>query len=116
MIKPTNGRIVWYNPKPQDNLEQNERNDPLAAIVIDVLKEKEDSGNSRVSLFVFGASGQTRYMSRVMLWQGETEKPKGGYAEWMPYQLGQSAKTEQLEKQLHQQAQTQASGQQTSAP
>jgi hypothetical protein len=88
MIKPTVGRSLLYNPKPQDNLEQID-DQPLLAFLIAVLKEKEgdkEAGNSRVNLFVISASGQTRYLPRVLLWQGEGDRPKGGYAEWMPYQ------------------------------
>jgi hypothetical protein len=91
-IKPTVGRVVWYIPKNVDNLEQH-NNDPLKADIIAVHSPEE------VSLFVISASGQTRYISKAPLWQLESGKPKpekGGYAMWMPYQLGQAAKTEEV--------------------
>jgi hypothetical protein len=111
MIKPTVGRTILYNPCPKDNLEQLadekglRKNDPLMGFIIAV------HNDTRVNLLVISAYGQTRFLSRVELWQGEGERPNiksHGYAEWMPFQIGQSKKTEELEKQLHQ---TQASGQ-----
>lgn len=115
MIKPTVGRIVWYNPIPKDNLEllmpekehgvekaNHPREQPLAAIVVAV------HSDTRINILAFSAYGQTRFFPRVELYQGEGDRPKGhGYCEWMPFQIGQSKKTEELEKQLHQ---TQASG------
>jgi len=87
MIKPTVGRIVWYNPAPKDNLELlvddkgKSVGQPLAAMVLAV------HNDTRVNLMVYSAYGQSRFMSRVELWQGDNERPKGhGYAEWMPYQ------------------------------
>ena len=34
------------------------------------------------------------------LWHGEGESPDHPHCEWMPYQKGQAAKTEQLEERL----------------
>src|SRR6476620_9768805 len=98
MIKPTVGRVVWYNPVPKDNLEQladehgKRKEEPLVGIVLAV------HSDTRVNLLVISAYGQTRFLSRVELWQGEGERPTGhGYAEWMPFQRGQQMKTEELE-------------------
>jgi hypothetical protein len=98
MIKPTPGRIVWYRPHHKENLEvlMDERgkrkDDPLAAIVLAV------HSDTRVNLLVISAYGQTRFITRAELWQGEGERPTGhGYAEWMPFQLGQ-AKQQQIQE------------------
>ena len=114
MIKPTVGRVVWYNPHAKDNLEVlvddkgKPKGDPLVALVLAV------HNDTRVNLMVFSAYGQSRFLSRVELWQGDNERPKGhGYAEWMPFQRGQQMKTEELERNLRKQQQ--ASGQQEQA-
>jgi hypothetical protein len=91
MIKPTPGRIVWFHPSPQANLAQI-GSAPLAAIVVGVWSD------TCVNLKVFDANGNERTMNSMLLWQGETERPSNNYAEWMPYQLGQAAKTEQVLK------------------
>jgi hypothetical protein len=89
MIKPTVGRVVLYNPCHLDNLETladekgRRKDEPLVAFIIAV------HSDTRVNLFVISAYGQTRFLSRVELWQGEGERPNirtHGYAEWMPYQ------------------------------
>jgi len=93
VIIPTVGRVVWYNPVPKDNLEQladehgKRKEEPLVGIVLAV------HSVTRVNLLVISAYGQTRFLSRVELWQGDNPRPTGhGYAEWMPYQIGQARK------------------------
>ena len=90
MIKPTIGRVVWYrangSPKPDQ---------PYAAIVTYVHSE------TLVNLAIFPPEGSFTSESSVPLYQGEGAPPeRGSYCEWMPYQVGQAAKTEQLEKKL----------------
>lgn len=88
MIKPTVGRIVWYwvaKPSPQKQ--------PLAAVVASVI----DDG--LVNLAVFDASGASHPERNVPLIQEDIPAMPGvHYCEWMPYQKGQAAKTEALEK------------------
>jgi hypothetical protein len=94
MIKPTVGRVVWYRPAvPQAQ--------PNAAIVVYVHDDRH------VNLTVFSRDGGTFGMSDVYLLQDDllddhidAIKHGGNYCEWMPYQKGQAAKTEQLEQRL----------------
>ena len=90
MIKPTIGRVVWFwdDSRIQDQ--------PFPGIVCYV------HSDTMVNLTVFDANGQAVPKTSVFLYQGasESERPQGHFAEWMPYQKGQAAKTEELEKQL----------------
>ena len=86
MIEPTVGRIVWYHPGPTG---------VHAAIITHV------HGDDCVNLVIFDANGVPYQRTSVTLLQGE--KPEWlteNYAEWMPYQKGQAAKTEQLKAAL----------------
>jgi hypothetical protein len=92
MIKPSIGRIVLFYPKGHPAHEQ-----PLPAIVAHVWSD------TCVNLAIFNANGKPveNPPTSVLLVQPENEKPSGGlYCTWMPYQVGQAAKTEELEKQL----------------
>lgn len=89
MIKPTVGRTILYNPSPKDNLETladekgKRKDEPIMGFILAV------HNDTRINLLVISAYGQTRFLSRVELWQGEGERPNArthGYAEWMPYQ------------------------------
>lgn len=86
-ITPTPGRIVWYHPAQNDGMSTLYEQ-PLAAIVCCVWDDR------RVNLSVFDANGNSHSRKDVTLVQPGDEKPNGSYAEWMPYQLGQAAKTE----------------------
>lgn len=91
MIKPTIGRVVWYHPYSSTPEQQ-----PQAAVISYVWSD------TCVNLGVFNPNGNSIGVTSVFLWQndGEVERPSSSYAEWMPYQQGQAAKTEALEKQL----------------
>lgn len=95
MIKPTIGRVVWYHPPKSPSKDQ-----PHAALVSFV------HSDTTVNLAVFNDRGEHYNATSVFLWDGESEFPQSvaasGYAEWMPYQKGQAAKTEELEKKLYQ--------------
>mgnify|MGYP001100203627 CR=1 FL=1 len=94
VIKPTVGRIVLFTPDKNDPLTRN-GNEPLAAIVACV------HSDSCVNLGVIDAQGNNVSRTSVPLIQDGDPKPSTGYyCEWMPYQLGQAAKTESLAKQL----------------
>lgn len=93
MIKPSIGRIVWFQPSKSE--DQPFRDQPLAAIVTYVW------GDQMVNLTVFDQAGAPFSATSVKLLQDDEEKPVFGYfAEWMPYQKGQAAKTETLEAKL----------------
>lgn len=93
MIVPTAGRIVWYRAKLLGNSHPKESPEQ-AAIVVKVHNDR------LVNLVVFGHQGQQIPMLAVPLVQQDDEAPSDrSYCEWMPYQKGQAAKTEALEKQ-----------------
>lgn len=81
MIEPSVGRIVWVRSASEN---------PLPAIVTSVIS------NTRITATIFDL-GSERHQS-LDLYQGDGPKPPIPYAEWMPYQKGQAAKTEALEK------------------
>ena len=88
MIKPTVGRIVHYWSARAD-LGQ-----PNAAMIVYV------HNDTCVNLAVFDANGNHSGATSVWLHQEGNERPSGQFAEWMPYQKGQAAKTDELEKAL----------------
>jgi hypothetical protein len=87
MIKPTIGRVVWY-------WEDGRQKQPLPGLVCYV------HSDTMVNLAIFDVNGVPKPCTSVFLYQGDSERPSVHFAEWMPYQKGQAAKTEQLEKQL----------------
>ena len=89
MIKPTIGRVVWY-------WCQKNQTQPQAAVVAYV------HSDTMVNLTVFDENGIPHARTSVFLYQGQenTERPAAIFCEWMPYQKGQAAKTEALEKQV----------------
>ena len=89
MIKPTIGQVVWYHPCGSSASDQ-----PQAALIAHVWSD------TCVNLAVFNPNGEASNQTSVFLYQGDTDRPSSSYAEWMPYQQGQAAKTEALEKQL----------------
>jgi hypothetical protein len=94
MIKPSIGRVVWFRPHKGDPLAFSDQ--PLAALVTYV------HSDNMINLAVFDANGVAHSRTSVTLHQ-DGEGGKGyGYAEWMPYQKGQAAKTEAAEKALGQ--------------
>jgi hypothetical protein len=95
MIVPTVGRMIWFNPSPEDRIYSSAQ--VLAAIVAGV----NDDGT--VNLAVFRADGSGPYhRQNVAITGPDSLIPEGapGTAMWMPYQKGQAAKAEELEKKL----------------
>lgn len=83
MIEPTVGRIVWvYNGASRE---------PLAAIITSVISNEE------ITVTVFDIACE-RHQKLELLQTDADYKGEYPYATWMPYQKGQAAKTEQLEK------------------
>lgn len=91
LIKPTIGRVVWFRPEGSNPGDQ-----PLAALIAYV------HSDTFVNLAVFSSEGRMTEpnTTSVLLYHGEGERPEAPFCEWMPYQQGQAAKTEALEKQL----------------
>ena len=93
MIKPTVGRVVLFHQGMAGIFPGSEGT--LAAIVTHVWSD------ACVNLCVIDANGNTYSRTSVPLIQdGDPIPPSGFYCEWMPYQKGQAAKTESLEKEL----------------
>ncbi|RJP48789.1 MAG: hypothetical protein C4586_08745 [Anaerolineaceae bacterium] len=88
LIKPTVGRVVWYWPAGA-KVEQ-----PFAATVAYV------HSDHMVNLSVIDANGHQFPAMSIPLVQDNEETPGLPYCCWMPYQKGQAAKTEVLEKKL----------------
>jgi hypothetical protein len=95
IIKPSVGRVVLYRPAPGENICKPDDGAPLAAVVARVWNDHV------VNLGVFDANGVSVGRTSVALRQpGEPVPAIGSYAEWMPYQIGQAAKTEALQAQV----------------
>jgi hypothetical protein len=92
-IEPTVGRVVWYYPEGADR-GPHPGEQPLSAQIAHV---NEDG---TVNLGVLDSLGVHFSKQNVVLIQDGDERPDGCFAEWMPYQKGQAAKTEQLEDKL----------------
>jgi len=85
MIKPTVGRVVWfYGSKAPE--------EPLAAIVAKVHSDQ------LVNLMVIDQNGGTNGRTSVQLLQDDDKPEADFWCAWMPYQLGQAARTEAAEK------------------
>jgi hypothetical protein len=93
MIEPTIGRKVWFRPTKQTISNLNLAvfsNQPLDATICYVWD------HSMVNLQVTDHAGYSRPFSSVTLLQdGQAPPEHDSYCEWMPYQKGQAAKTEQ---------------------
>lgn len=86
VIKPTVGRVVWFFKYTGRG-----HRGPLAAHVCAVHSDRH------VNLMVIDEDGTTSPEKTVTLVQGGEEAPEGDYCCWMPYQVGQAAKTEAAE-------------------
>jgi hypothetical protein len=83
MIKPTIGRVVLVNIP--GFLQQ------WPALIAFVHSDR------LINVGGFDNSGNPLALTSVPLLQDDDLKPEGIHAEWMPYQKGQAAKTEQAE-------------------
>lgn len=87
MITPTIGRVVWF----WQNTKQVQ---PYAAMIAFVHSDR------LVNLGYLNESGAPAGAMRIPLVQEGDAAVRAPYCCWMPYQVGQAAKTEQLEAQL----------------
>lgn len=85
-IIPTVGRVVWYYSNNVDVLQPQ----PFAATVAYVHSDR------MVNLSVIDANGYQFPVQSVPLVQDGEERPQGMYCTWMPYQIGQAAKTAEM--------------------
>lgn len=88
MIKPTVGRVVWFNHMRADY------DQPYCALITRVWSD------TMVNLAVFDENGNTQKASSVFLYQEGGEAPTGQHAVWMPYQKGQAARTDHVTQEL----------------
>lgn len=85
----TVGRVVYYWPSADDQLQHPRPGQPLAANVAAV---SEDGGS--VNLHVIDANGFAHSRLEVPFVQADKLPPAvGSYAAWMPYQIAQAAKS-----------------------
>jgi len=94
VIEPTVGRVVWFYP-PRDGQMALNGSEPCPALIAYVWSD------TMVNLAVFDHNGVSHSRTSVLL--SEDGKAPGNASmcwSWMPYQKGQAAKTEALEKQL----------------
>lgn len=83
-IPPTVGRVVWYY--------RDRASTPLAATIAYVY-----DGGSLINIGYLDEKGAHNSATSVRLLQEGEEAPGEPHCRWMPYQVGQAAKTEQAE-------------------
>lgn len=85
MIKPTIGRVVWFQPGKQ--ADQPLRTQPYAALICFV------HSDTLINVGFFSEGGTAGRATSVRLLQEGEDVPLNGYfAEWMPYQATQAKK------------------------
>ena len=86
---------MHYHAVAHDHITRAE-GQPLAAIITHVY------GDRTVNLVVFNSIGAPHSRTYVQLMQPEDDipDPRYSYCRWMEYQIGQAAKTEELQRQL----------------
>lgn len=91
MIQPTVGRVVWYWPTGPSPVEQ-----PWPALIAHVWDDR------CINIGGFDNYGNPFARMSVQLLQDDDAPhvPQGQCCSWMPYQKGQAAKTEALEKKI----------------
>ena len=101
MIKPTVGRVVWIRNRPGAiGYAASSQPQPEVALVVYV------HSDNCINVAGWDGNGHPCISTSVMIKQDDPvldkwmENTSGFWAEWMPYQKGQAAKTEQLESQL----------------
>lgn len=88
MIKPTVGRVIWViRPGYTMDITQ-----PEVGLITYV------HGDRCINVVGFNHNGTPFSLTSLPLVQDDEPKPEGSFAVWMPYQKGQAAKTEELER------------------
>jgi hypothetical protein len=82
-ILPTVGRVLYFQPGPDDRVVRYDEQ-PMRADIIYV------HGPDNVKLHVIDHAGNHFTLASVPLVQDGDERPTCGYAYWMPYQVGQA--------------------------
>jgi hypothetical protein len=90
MISPTIGRVVWFYEHGATQLQANEQ--PCSAQVAYVHSDR------CINIGYFDHNGVAKSQTSVPLLQDDDDAPAGFFCMWMPYQKGQAAKAEALEK------------------
>ena len=91
MIKPSIGRVVWFQPEHAHGAP--DRDQPYAALIVHVWSDR------MVNLGGFDQNGAPFAACSVTLLQDDDPiPPHGRYAQWMPYQVGQAKKHETEEQ------------------
>jgi hypothetical protein len=93
LIKPTVGRVLYYYDYSGHYYDYSGQIEPLAAIITKVWNDV------MINVVVFSEDGSSHGRTSVRLAQ-EGDSPTGEQCRWMPFQLGQAAKTAELEQQL----------------
>lgn len=92
IIKPTNGRIVWYTPTNDGDDDAILQLDALQGLTAQICHVHDDF---KVNVLITDSEGDTHYRGEILLVQPKGKKPtSGGYVEWMPYQQKQADKHE----------------------
>lgn len=92
MIQPTVGRVVLIR---RPHIHTSAKDQPECGLITYVHSER------MINVVGFTWDGAPFALTSLRLKQEGDEVPVGAqHAEWMPYQKGQAAKTEALEKQL----------------
>lgn len=93
MIHPTIGRVVHFVPGPETGIPC-PKGEYLAAVITAVLSERI------VNLTVFDHIGHGYPCPGIPIVQPEAiskgDIPKGSYARWMPFQVGQAPSSQEL--------------------
>lgn len=91
MIEPTVGRVVWVHRSIAPSLPHCQ---PESGQIVFV------HGPRCVNVVGHDMDGHYFFLRSLQLLQDDDGPTSSDYAWWMPYQKGQAAKTEALEKQI----------------
>lgn len=96
-IEPTVSRMVWFYPAAFDSLNKGREGQPLSGQIAHINRD------GTLNLLVLSPIATTDARLNVPLLEGgdhvKMAQEEGiAYCTWMPYQLGQAARAEQLER------------------
>lgn len=97
VIAPTVGRVLWYFPKTGDLLTLTTR--PCAAIIAHVNEDGTLNVNAHDH---YGNTAPRQNVPLVQDDEDDSSLTGRSYCRWMPYQLGQAARTDDALAQLGQ--------------